>query len=65
MMETKASSLKFSSQVTKGERASDMYRPDERNADAEALICLNCPLPECNRIKCERFDEEVKKLKVK
>lgn len=25
-------------------------------------ICLNCPLPECNRVKCARFSEEVKKL---
>lgn len=29
---------------------------------AEIDICLNCPLPECNRVKCARFSEEVKKI---
>ena len=28
----------------------------------EINICLNCPLPECKRQKCTRFDEEVKKV---
>lgn len=29
----------------------------------EALICLSCPLPECNKFVCKRFKEEKKKLK--
>lgn len=29
---------------------------------AEIDICLNCPLPDCNRVKCDRFREEVKKI---
>ena len=28
----------------------------------EIDICLNCPLPECNLVKCARFQEEVKKI---
>ncbi len=32
---------------------------------AEADICLNCPLKECSKDKCERFREEKKKLKTK
>lgn len=29
---------------------------------AEIDICLNCPLPECKKDKCDRFREEVKKI---
>ena len=28
----------------------------------EIDICLNCPLPDCKKDKCERFREEVKKI---
>lgn len=55
--------LDFSNHLTKGTRESEMFRPDEKNASPEALICLKCPLPECNKIKCKRFDEELKKIK--
>lgn len=65
MMQDKARMLKFDSRFTKCGRASDCFVPDERKADAVAKICLNCPLPECNKFKCKRFDEELKKLKVK
>jgi hypothetical protein len=62
MMMEKASTLNFGS-LSKGIRESEMFRPDERNADAEALICLNCPLPECKKNVCQRYNEEVKKIK--
>ena len=62
-MESKATSLKFSMRFTKGGRTSDGYRPDERNSDAEARICLTCPLPECNKYHCKRYKEEKLKLK--
>lgn len=58
----KSPSLKLTSQFMKRNR-SERYRPDERNASPEALICLNCPLPECKKLVCERFNEEVKKIK--
>jgi hypothetical protein len=63
MKTEKASTLNFDSKFSKGERASELYVPDERFASAEALICLNCPLPECKKTVCKRFDEEVKKIK--
>lgn len=31
----------------------------------EAKICIECPLPECKKLNCERFREEKKKLKEK
>lgn len=62
-MESKATSLKFSMRFTKGGRTSDSYRPDERNADAEARICLECPLPDCKKNVCKRYNEAKLKLK--
>ena len=64
MMHDKASTLNFSS-LSKGIRESEMFRPDERNANAEALICLKCPLPanKCKPSTCKRYKEEMGKLK--
>ena len=31
--------------------------------DEEILICLNCPLPKCDKLCCKRYEEEKKKLK--
>lgn len=31
----------------------------------EARICLECTLPDCNKINCERFKSEKRKLKQK
>lgn len=35
-----------------------IYKPT-----AEAEICLNCPLQECNKSECERFKIEKRKLR--
>ncbi len=58
--------LDYSHTLTK-HRESEMFRPDERNASAEALICLNCTLPEnkCKPLNCQRYKEEIKKIKEK
>ena len=32
---------------------------------AEANICLSCPLPECKKSVCKRFNEEKRKIKEK
>lgn len=61
----RATTLKNGSIFTKGEKASEMFRPDERNSHEVALICLNCPLPDCNKVGCKRFNEEMKKIKEK
>lgn len=47
------------------ERASELYTPTERNASPEALICLKCNLParECDKMKCKRYEEKMRKLK--
>lgn len=37
------------------------FKPTKPNA--EASICLKCPFPDCNVSKCERFKEEMRKLK--
>lgn len=31
----------------------------------EASICLECPLPTCNKIRCDRYEEEKRKLREK
>lgn len=61
----KASTLKYNDALSKGERASEMFRPDERNANPVALICLKCPLPanKCKPNTCQRYKEEMKKIK--
>ena len=66
-MQDKTSTLKFGGICSKGERASDIFQPNERNASAEALICLNCPLPanQCKPNVCKRDKEEMKKLRGK
>ena len=64
-MTDKISPLRFGSICTKSERTDKMFRPDERKASPEALICLKCPLPvkECKPDVCKRYKEE--KLKIK
>ena len=37
------------------------FKPTKPNP--EASICLRCPFPDCNVSKCERFKEEMRKLK--
>jgi hypothetical protein len=59
----KTATLIFGSIFAKTERASELYVPNERNASAEALICLNCPLPDCDKKVCKRYKEEKRKLK--
>lgn len=61
--ESRPSTLRFGGFFSKGEQDDEIFRPDERQADAEALICLNCPLPDCKKNVCERFKEEMKKIK--
>lgn len=57
--------LDFSNHLTKGTRESEMFVPNEKNASAEALVCLNCPLPaeKCRPSRCKRYEEEMKKIK--
>lgn len=64
-MKKKPNALRFGGLFSKGERASDVYKPTNRNASAEALICLTCPLPaeKCNLNCCKRYKEEMLKLK--
>ena len=66
-MQDKISTLKFGGICSKGERASDIFQPNERNASPEALICLKCPLAadKCKPNVCKRYKEEVKKTKEK
>lgn len=61
----KAPMLKYSDSFSKGERASEMFVPNERHADPIALICLKCPLPakKCNPTSCKRYEEERRKIK--
>lgn len=67
MMEYKPSVLNYGGIFSKGERASELYKPTGRNADAEALICLECPLPanQCKPNVCKRYKDEMKKLRGK
>lgn len=60
----KTSHLNHKNSPIKGERVSEPFRPNERLASAEALICLKCPLPAnaCKPSICKRYKEE--KLKV-
>lgn len=59
----KATTLKHDSIFSTSEKTSEMFRPDKKNASAEALICLECPLPECKKNVCQRYKEEAKKIK--
>lgn len=45
------------------ERALSVYRP--RDISEEARICLECPLPTCKKMSCERYKTEKKKLRRK
>ncbi len=36
------------------------FKPSE-----EAKICLECDLPDCNKIDCKRYQEEMRKLRRK
>ena len=60
----RATNLDFSKSFTK-QRESDFFRPNEKNADPVARICLDCQLPEdaCNKQFCKRFEEERKGLR--
>ena len=63
MKTDKASTLRFGGLIKNRNRASEMYRPNELNVSAEAWICLNCPLPECNKINCKRYKDMKRELK--
>lgn len=63
MKTEKASSLRFGGIIKNRNHSSEMYRPDELRASEEAWICLNCPLPECNKVSCKRYEEEFAKIK--
>lgn len=41
---------------------SRLYRPKDVLA-AEIEICINCPLPKCERMECKRYNEEMAKIK--
>ena len=62
---SKGNNLKFGGIFSKGERASELYKP--KNASAEALICLDCPLPaeKCKPNVCQRYKDEITKLRGK
>jgi hypothetical protein len=59
----KPSTIRFGGVYASGQRESEMFRPNERNASAEALICLQCPLPDCNKLVCKRYNEEARKIR--
>ena len=61
------SNLRWVGIFAKNERASEIYKPARRNASAEALICLDCPLPakKCKPGVCQRYKDELKKLRGK
>ena len=63
MRTDKASTLRFGGLFKAKTKASEVYRPNELRSSAEAWICLNCPLPECNKSKCMRYEEEFEKIK--
>ena len=63
MKTEKVSTLRFGGLFTAKPKATEMYRPNELKASAEAWICLNCPLPECNKVKCTRYETEIKNIK--
>lgn len=58
-----SNNLKCGGLFSKGERASEQFVPTGRDVDPEALICLECPLPECKKLVCKRYNEEMKKIK--
>ena len=60
----KISPLRFSGIYHKHADLYGLYVPDERNADAEAKICLNCPNTSCKG-SCKRYKEEHKILRGK
>ena len=64
MLEDRVSKLNYG-KMTKRTKESETFRPDEKNADPKALICLKCNLPgnSCNRNVCKRYSEEIKSLK--
>ena len=43
------------------ERASDLYTPVKPSKESQ--ICLNCPIPKCKPNRCERYSDELKKLR--
>ena len=61
----KPSTIRFGGIYMSGERESEIFRVDERNADPEALICLNCNLPanKCKPLNCQRYKDEMRKIK--
>ena len=64
MRTEQATRLTFKSQFSKTSH-DESFRPDERHASAEALICLNCTLPEnkCKPLSCQRYKDERMKIK--
>ena len=62
MRTDKASTLRFGGLFKAKTKASEVYRPNELRSSAEAWICLNCPLPECNKVKCTRHEDELAKI---
>ena len=43
------------------ERASSLYTPVQPNKKSQ--ICLNCPMPKCKSNRCNRYVNELKKLR--
>jgi hypothetical protein len=56
-----APTLKHNTTFTKGIRSSDAYVPV--HPSDEALICLNCDKKKCKPTTCQRYKQEVKKIK--
>ena len=63
MRTDKASTLRFGGLFKAKTKTSEVYRPNDLKASAEAWICLSCPLPECNKVSCKRYEEEFAKIK--
>ena len=58
--EDKVSTVK-SGYFSKPFKVCDMYMPKQTSAEAD--ICLNCPLKDCNPNTCKRYRKESEKLK--
>ena len=61
----KSNYLKWCGLFSKGERASDIFSPNEKNSSAEALFCIsNCPHKDkpCNG-ECKEIREWLKNRK--
>ena len=43
------------------ERASGLYTPVKPSKESQ--ICLNCSIPKCKPNRCERYSDELKKLR--